>query len=319
MGVYETFSQRLKKEQGEGIADVFTYDKIPSNLKVQIIQIMDDTIGKYEKYSEYHENREPPSTKIWEYLHKTLLKEFGVFYLGVGGSNKDKAQQVKGDLLYDATETSRNLDLIQLVFQVIKSEVGKWSPAVRLQSNATQTASDAIDELNKRFLQHAVGYQFENGILIRVDSEFAHKELIKPVLQMLQKEGFEGALSEFLKAHEHYRSQNTKDAMTWALKSFESTIKTICDARNWSYSQKATATPLVEILIENELLPKELQSHFSCLVATLKNGLPTLRNNKAGHGDGQKTLELPPCYASYAINLAATSIMFLIQAHRTKK
>jgi hypothetical protein len=41
-----------------------------------------------------------------------------------------------------------------------------------------QRADDAIEELNHRFRGHAIGYQYLDDILMRVDSQFVHAELV---------------------------------------------------------------------------------------------------------------------------------------------
>jgi hypothetical protein len=49
MGIINLFSKREKKLRGE-FSDVYTYDDIPNKLRVQIIHIMRDTIGKRTHY-----------------------------------------------------------------------------------------------------------------------------------------------------------------------------------------------------------------------------------------------------------------------------
>ncbi|NJL59598.1 MAG: hypothetical protein HC887_08105 [Desulfobacteraceae bacterium] len=55
----------------------------------------------------------------------------------------------------------------------------------RFVTNIKCTPDDAIDELNSRFKEHGVGYQYESGELIRVDSQFLHAEAVKPTLNLL--------------------------------------------------------------------------------------------------------------------------------------
>ena len=66
-------------------------------------------------------------------------------------------------------------------------------------------------------------------------------------LLLLHDEEFRGAEEEFLNAHKHYRDGRQKEAIADALKAFESTLKTICDRRSWSYDPKATAKPLLDV------------------------------------------------------------------------
>jgi len=63
----------------------------------------------------------------------------------------------------------------------------------------------AVEELNERFREHGVGYQFEELKIVRVDSQVLHAEVVKPALHLLSESAFSGANADFLKAHEHYR------------------------------------------------------------------------------------------------------------------
>ena len=185
----------------------------------------------------------------------------------------------------------------------------------RAKRGITVTADEAIEELNVRFRRAGVGYRFEDGQIIRIDSELIHSEVVKPALRYLQQRGFEGPREEFLKAHTHFRNGEMKDAVTNANNAFESTLKTICKQRKWQYPQGATASNLLNIVRENGLLPNYLDNSFDQLVATLKSGLPKVRNEQGGHGQGPTPRETPEYVAAYALHLAAAKILFLCEAH----
>ena len=68
-------------------------------------------------------------------------------------------------------------------------------------------------ELNYRFREHRVGYQYESGQIIKVDSQFVHSEVVKPALSFLSDPIYKGANEEFLKAHEHYRKRRYKECL----------------------------------------------------------------------------------------------------------
>lgn len=138
-------------------------------------------------------------------------------------------------------------------------------------------------------------------------------------LLLLHDEEFRGAEEEFLNAHKHYRDGRQKEAIADALKAFESTLKTICDRRSWSYDPKATAKPLLDVVLQNGLVPPELEPQFSGLRAALESGLPMIRNRKGGHGQGQEPVTVPPHIVAFALHLAAANIVFLVEAHRTLK
>lgn len=45
MGIYNLYSKRQRQLRGE-IPDVFSYDNIPNSLRVQIVHIIRDAIGR---------------------------------------------------------------------------------------------------------------------------------------------------------------------------------------------------------------------------------------------------------------------------------
>jgi hypothetical protein len=125
------------------------------------------------------------------------------------------------------------LSLIELSFRVIEKMVDPFAPGV------TELAEEAVNELNTRFRQHAIGYQYVAGEIVRVDSDYLHAGVLVPSIMLLRDGRFGGAAEEFLKGHEHYRRGRNKEAITEVLKAFESTMRTIADRRNWSYKPGA--------------------------------------------------------------------------------
>ena len=118
-----------------------------------------------------------------------------------------------------------------------------------------------------------------------------------------------------MRAHQHYRASENKDAIIDANNAFESTMKTICNQRGWTFQPGDSATQLVKVLKSNGLLPDYLDKSFDQLAATLKSGLPQVRNEEAAHGQGSEERHTPDYVASYALHLAAAKILFLVEAH----
>jgi hypothetical protein len=67
-------------------------------------------------------------------------------------------------------------------------------------------------------------------------------------------------------------------------------------------------------LKSNRLFPDYLDTSFDQLLATLASGLPQVRNNAGGHGQGAMPRPIPAYVAAYALHLAATNIVFLVDA-----
>jgi hypothetical protein len=306
----DIFSKRQKKLRGE-IPDVYTYDEIPQPLRVQIIHIWKDAVGNINLY-------ESQAGQVYREIYKTLCREYGVFYLNDKHELRNgayaKLLSALSDFFVSVQETEKALDVIELSFQFIDRYTRDNN--YRLYSQPSITADDAIEELNRRFLDHGVGYKYEAGMPIRIDSELIHAEVVKPTLNLLRAEEYKGANEEFLKAHEHYRHQRYQECMNECLKAFESVMKAICHKRKWQYNQKDTAKILIDTCFKKGLIPNFLESHFTALRSCLESGVPTVRNKMSGHGQGVQPNAVPAYMAGYLLHLTATSILLIVEAEK---
>jgi hypothetical protein len=184
------------------------------------------------------------------------------------------------------------------------------------RGNSSEKADDAISELNRRFKEHGVGYQFVESEIIRVDSELLHAETVKPALRLLNEINYHGAQQEFLSAYEHYRHGKNKEALNDCLKSFESTMKAICDKRNWAYQPNSTAKPLIQICFDKGLVPSFWQGQLSSLRSMLESSIPTGRNKLSGHGQGTTPTKVPDYLVAYMLHMTASTLVFLTTAEK---
>lgn len=303
MGIFDLFSKRQKAQRGE-VPDIFTYDDLPRGLRVQVVHIWDDALG-----ADLHV---PSVHNMYSFIVKTLCREYGVFTLGKSESyHRDFYQELTGFILNEKS-VERLMDAIELSFRVIERVASSWD--YRRMSNAQEIADDAIAELNMRFREHGVGYHFNDGVIIRVDSQFIHADVVKPALILLNQNHYAGAQQEFLKAHEHYRHGNAKEALNECLKAFESTMKTVCDLQGWSYNNNATAKNLIQVCMDRELIPTFWQNNFSSLRSLLESSIPTGRNRLGGHGQGAVATSVPTHLVAYMLHMTASAIVFLAEA-----
>lgn len=152
-----------------------------------------------------------------------------------------------------------------------------------------------------------------------MDSKLTHAELIKPALSLLTEPLFSKANDEFLGAHRHYRFGDYKDCVTASNRSFESTLKAICDAEDWAYEKGDTAGRLVSLVNQKGLFTHEFDKTFDAYVAMLKSGLPTVRNDAGAHGEGLAAPMVTAQIARYALNLTASNILFLVESYTVLK
>jgi hypothetical protein len=304
MAVFELFSQRQKKLRGE-VPEIYTYDEISNKIRVQIIHIIKDSIGE-DKSNYSNKNAE----EIYKIIHEILCREYGVFELGKGYNETDETQVL--DYLLQTKSNDEVLDIIELSFKCIEKIVNEneyYTDATKVNISP----SEAIEELNHRFKEHGIGYQFDGGEIIKVDSTFIHSEITRPTINLLWNETFLGANEEYMKAHEHYRHGRNKECLSECLKAFESTIKIICKEKGWAFNQNDPAKKLIQVCFQNNLVPVFTQNQFTSLQNLLESGIPTIRNKLGGHGQGQNLQKVDDEMTRYGLNLTGSNIIFLIE------
>ncbi len=311
MAALDIFSKRQRKLRGD-VPDVYTYDTIPQPLKVQIIHIWRDTLGNEQEYHGHFEG----VFRVYKMIVDALCREYGLFFLPPETNKYGKRHYLEEleNFLIQQDNTEMTLDAIELSFRVIDKTTRRQDYLGR--NEASKLADNAIEELNQRFQEHGVGFQYLEGEIIRIDSQLIHSEVVKPALGLMRAREFAGAQAEFLKAHEHYRHGNNKEALAECLKAFESVMKVICKKRRWSHDPHATSAALLKVLFDNELIPKFWEGHFSALRSSLESGVPTARNRLGGHGQGITVTQVPPYLVAYVLHLTASAIVFLFEADK---
>lgn len=309
MPVFDIFSKRKRRSKEANEPDVYQYDEVPNSLRTQIRFIWDDAIGRYYRPAPYGETPRN-NNSAWKFIRDSVCREKGVQSLA--GREDPKEDCVH--YLLEGEPIDEWLDLVEFAFRYIDRVLKGLSDYDMKTKTVTQRADDAIDEFNFRLREAGIGYQYENGQIIRIDSYLVHSEIVRPALVFLSDRRFSGPQDEFLSAHAHYRAGEFKDAITNALNSLESTMKVICDIKGWSYEKGARASDLVKIIRANALLPEYLDTSFDQLVGTLKSGLPKVRNEEGAHGQGGIPREAPHYIAAYALHLAAAKVLLLSEA-----
>ncbi|WP_111561611.1 STM4504/CBY_0614 family protein [Rhizobium sp.] len=311
MAVFDIFSKRQKRLRGE-VPDVYQYDEISGKLRTQVIHIINDAIGteaECQRSSEVHE--------AYDTVVGILRREYGIFSLDARSFTKTYSMHAEFvDFISRAHETEECLDAIELALKLIDTIV-RDNFYYRNGRGGETVADDAIEEMNRRFKEDGLGYEFVDGELIRIDSQLLHAEAVKPALLLLNTEDYKGPHEEFLSAYEHYRLGNNKEALTDGLKAFESTMKAICDKRRWAYDPtKDTAKKLIDILFDNGLIPQFWQTQFASLRSLLESSVPTGRNKLSGHGQGATPQTVPDHLTAYMLHMTASTLVFLTTAEK---
>jgi HEPN domain-containing protein len=301
MPVLDLFSSRAA-----AVPDVWVYDKVPPLLQVQIANIIERALGSFAK----HGRRS--SLPIYKFVTREIAHEHGRSSLsGESHAPYDVLACVRKE------QSARVwLDVVELSFRLIEKYCGKFGKIERTEAAITIPADQAVEERNERFRRAGFGYRYESGKIIRIDSEFLHQEATRPALALLSDSRFAGANEEFRAAHDHLKAGENRDCAVDALNALESTMKAICDAKGWQYEKGARASDLLSVLRREKLFPEYADKSLDQLLATLKSGLPAVRNESGGHGQGAVPVETPTYVAVYALNLAASKIRLLVEAFK---
>lgn len=311
MAKFNVFWKRQKEQRGE-TPDVYTYDDLPKPLRVQIVQIMMETLGDNEAYHNRYGYRESIES-AYKAIVEILRREMGEFELPYRTSHQRSFLTELSDYLLNEPDPEFVLSAIELVCRAIANMASEYD--YRGKSNAKELATGAISEINERFREHGIGYEYDQQI-IRIDAELIHAETIKPALALLNDPKFSGPEQEFRNAYGHYQKGSNKEALNDSLKAFESTMKAIYDARKWSYNKTDPASKLIKVAFAEGLIPSFWESHFSALRTTLEAGVPTGRNKLSGHGQGSVPVVVPDYLTAYILHMTASSIVFLIKADK---
>jgi hypothetical protein len=318
MPVFETYASRVAAAAKAGSPDVYTYHELPPFLREQISQIFRDCIGPGWRVSSSQFGSSPPNAnEEWEAIAAIMSREVESFlsYILPNDRRYGYGQCVGYIKLSD--DLGGILSLVEIcgLTMISLTESDPWGYR-RADRGATANPADGLVELNQRFLQHGVGYQFENGRIMRVDSQYFHAEVVKEALRLLCEPGFGKANEEFLTAHRHLREGKLRDCNTAALRAIETVLKVICDARGWTRQERDTVERLLAIVRGKGLFPDYLGGYFDNLVGAMKGGVPKIRDRQGGHGAAPGDDPVPDHIASFALHLTAANIVMLVKAHR---
>lgn len=178
--VFDLFSARTKPQAKPSL---YVYDSVPQKFRVQVWYILERAFGKHY-YQSSDWNPSSLSYNLWVFVRDTLPRELGVFSLSQNAHASNPKEECF-HFLINETETTGALDFIDLTFRVVDVGIRSKPPHIREQGGVELSPDDAIAELNERFDQHHLGYQFSGGELMRRDSQLIHKEVTEPTVQLL--------------------------------------------------------------------------------------------------------------------------------------
>jgi hypothetical protein len=316
--VFEPYSVRRRNQERQGQPVVFQHDDLPDQFLVQVFQILERAVGI--GYPEIDESPSLYRPEVgWSRIYEDVAHEAGILDLAPtesGSKDKFRKYLLEAEITIEAI-----LDAIELSFRAVMSLEGITSyeyGGVRNRFHISLPGDKAVRQLNFRFRQHGIGFQFIGGQLIRSDDEFLFVEVVEPAIALLHAEGFSAAHDEFMRAHQHYRRGEMQDALVDTNNALESTLKTVCERSGIPLTGRETASGLIAKVTEN-LIPSHMQTFLQAL-PNLMIAVSTLRNRPGiGHGAGSSETDVSDHITGYAINMTAATILFVVEAWKDRK
>ncbi len=159
-------------------------------------------------------------------------------------------------------------------------------------------------ELNDILEEEGCPWRFYDRDFIQIDSKFLEETVLKRTQELLEENQFLGAMEEFKEARNDLSSGDFKGAILNSCKAYESVMKILLNRNN------GTAKQLIEGLIGKGIIneiPNELHTQFSEKVF---QSVPFIRNKLAGHGQGEKVIDIPKEIAELCLHFSAALILF---------
>src|ERR1700756_5126969 len=237
MTIANLFSKRHQKTRPEA-PDVQLSAQITAPLRVHIAHILRDLFGHRVTYDLNG------CVEAFGEIEQALCGEYGLCILPTKPTDLTTTPDARViDFLLHEEDQQKIIDVVEVSFRLLT----RLRSSPEWQSRIPQEKFDrAVSELNARFREYGIGYQYENGEIVKVESQFIHAEVVKPAIALLGAEEYAEANAEFRKALEHYRKGETKECLNECLRTFESTLRVICTKRKWPFKSRDTAKELID-------------------------------------------------------------------------
>lgn len=295
------FSRRHKKEKGL-FPDIFIYEPMPEKLKITLTHIFQRLI----KACVERRGNGVSAEGYYGEIHRIICEEHSYDYLFDKWHEDD--YRVLNFFRQNNNDVLANLDIINIMLD--------FASYASRQPHG-ESIADYVLEINQRMLEHGFGYQYNDGLLVRIDSTHTHSEIVKPTLTLLRDKRFKNADDEFRKAFEAYKVGKYEEAIREASNSVESTMKIICNIKKYGLPSKHNSTALIEHLRKNNFIQNFQAETFNALAKCIET-TPIVRNNQAAHGKGHEERNIDLSLVSYVLNMSASTIKFLVEKTNEK-
>ena len=313
--IYSSFSQRADSPPEQELPRI--QERARTKVLLLYRDLVNGSIGGPASYSD---------ALMWPQVHNLLQHLHGrpVLSSELRGFSSFMADDQDQDLLFFLShcQSAEFLDFIEQSF------------AVPNPPNDFGDSSSVIEAINTIFIAEGLPYRltdltwverapYRNPLaavgppiptprevreypkIVVVEEEVAFEEAVQPTLRALAARPFSVADSEFRQALQQYRKGEFGACLTSCGSSLESVVKVICDARRWSYNERAALGDLLDLVISELGLDAVYAEKFK-LLATMRNRM------SSSHGGGKSARVPQQHYAQYMVTTTAATIVFLV-------
>ncbi|MFT4037802.1 MAG: hypothetical protein QM692_06450 [Thermomicrobiales bacterium] len=307
LDAYASYLQGESEHQRDGQPALLRYDDFPEALVTQIVLLLDRAVGVEQRHGVVYlgMDKSGPSS-FWRHINEQVRFRTGNFW----GTGRSYRERYESHLRSTRLSTPERLYAIALPFAAIIA-LG-IDPRDYQQFGILVSPADAVHTLNLRLGESRMGYRYENGRLFRIDSQHLHETITAPAIRLLQREGYDRALAEYISAYDHFGKSEFDDAIIDAQKAFESTMKIALERSGVAVADGEMAAQLIP-KITAQIVPPYLRSHFESLRA-LMLAVPAVRNRpNVAHGGGSSEPETLNALASFALDVTGSAIKFIVE------
>lgn len=266
--------------------------------------------------------------------HNRLARELGAMELYPGNTAEERCMRFLGevhDLWNNAHGDAdrffkRQLSLIELLFREAEERLRSEAPNGNIkgwfsllqkrtspkgrsaQEGALEALIKGIDELNHRFKEVTLPFEYHNGIIQRIDDNLTSTEIETPFWALVAAPKWKNVDSDMKEAIDR-RDGDKGDAAFFALKALESSIKIVSDDLNRTRGTEKGAADYIDNLVAAN--PQRFIEVWES--NSLKSLFRDLRNPQ-GHGAGSAApLVLTPHQSTFVIEAAMAWVKSLVR------
>lgn len=244
-------------------------DRVPSDLVTVLRQA---ALVLHEDVAPHLPNRD----QLFEVAHKRLARELGAAQLAPGQTYEERCIRFLGevyDLWNDAhaspdTFFKLRLSLVELLFREAEARLHAEFPGGDLKQQLSliqkrvspksrssgerilETLVGGIREINERFKEARLPFEYHNGIIQRIDDALTAAQIETPFWTLISDPKWKNVDHDMKEATDR-RGSAKDDAAFFALKALESTIKIISDDLRVTRGTERGASEYIDNLVSS--------------------------------------------------------------------